>query len=259
MSHPAERPGFMSLLRAEGLKLRRSLILGLALIFPLGLLTIAILVGFMVIAPGDHATWRGWMSYSLIPWSHFLLPMQVCLLSTLLMNLEHQNHQWKHLHALPVSRWKHHATKQAMLGLLLLLGHLLLFGGFWLGGWVLKLARPSLHLESPRPFLAATVLGLLFLGSWAMAAAHTWLAARFPNLAVNLGIGLAGVMFIAVVAQRPTMARAFPWSMPGKGLSDWMGGPDAASPWLVVGLSLIIGTTLLLLACWDAQRRDSVE
>lgn len=259
MNHPAERPGFLSLLRAESLKLRRSLILGLALIFPLGLLTIAILVGFMVITPRDHATWRGWMSFTLVPWTSLLLPMQVCLLSTLLMNLEHQNHQWKHLHALPVRRWKHFATKQAMLGLLLLLGHLLLLVGFYLGGWVLKLARPTLHLESPRPLLAASLLGLIFLASWAMAAAHTWLAARFPNLAVNLGIGLAGVMLIGAVSQRPAMARAFPWSMPGKGLFDWMGGAEAGSPWLVIGLSLGIGTALLLLACWDAQRRDSVE
>jgi hypothetical protein len=259
MNLSAEPRGLFALLHAESLKLRRSLILGLALIFPLGLLTIAIIVGFLMITPHDGATWRGWMSYTLVPWASFLLPMQVCLLSTLLLNLEHQNHQWKHLHALPVSRWKHHAAKQAMLGLLLLLGHLLLLAGFYVGGWMLKLARPSLHLESPSFLLAVSLLGLIFLASWALASAHTWMAARFPNLAVNLGIGLAGVMFIAVVSRRPAMARAFPWSMPSKTLFDWMGGPETASPWVAVGLSLTIGTVLVILACWDAQQRDSVE
>ena len=250
-------PSFLDLLQAEFIKLRRSLILGLALLFPLGLLMVATLVGFLVIGPTDHATWRNWMSFSLVPWSYFLLPMLICLLATLLLNLEHQNHQWKHLHALPVYRWKHLAAKQALMGLLLLFIHGILFLGFWGGGWLLKLARPSLQFEAPSASLAASLLGLLLLASWALAAAHTWLAARFPNLGVNLGIGLAGVACISVVARRPALAHVFPWAMPGCSLSDWMGGPEAASPWLAAGLSVGVGILLMGLACWDAQHRES--
>ena len=66
-----------ALLCAESIKLRRSLILGLALIFPLGLLVVSILVGALVIRPGEGATWRQWMSFSLVPWAYFLLPMMV--------------------------------------------------------------------------------------------------------------------------------------------------------------------------------------
>jgi hypothetical protein len=256
-SSPRPFPGFPDLLRAETIKLRRSLILGLALLFPLGLLMIAILVGFLVIKPADHATWRNWMSFTLVPWSNFLLPMMICLLSSLLLNLEHQNHQWKHLHALPIQRWKHFAAKQALLGLLLALSHGLLFLGLWLGGWALRLARPGIHFEAPSAPLVASLLGFILLASWAVAAVHTWLAARFPNLGVNVGIGLGGVMFIAVVARRPAMARAFPWAMPGCSLSDWMGGPEAVSPWVSVGLSVAMGFALLALACWDAQTRES--
>lgn len=245
-----------ALLRAESLKLRRSLILGLALLFPLGLLTVAILVGAIVVKPGDGASWRGWMSFTLVPWASFLLPMLVCLLSTLLLNLEHQNHQWKHLNALPVSRWKHLAAKQIILGVLLLLAHLLLTG-FYFGGWALKLARPALHLEAPLLSVACGLLCLLFLSSWAMASVHTWLASRFPHLGVNLGLGISGVALIAVAANRPWLARCVPWAMPGMGLSDWMGGPDSVSPWGTALLSLTLGTLLGGLACWDAGRRES--
>ncbi len=248
--------GLIALLIVESIKLRRSLILGLALLFPLGLLVISILVGALVIEPGQGANWRQWMSFSLVPWAYFLLPMLVCLLATLLMNLEHQNHQWKHLNALPVARWKHLAAKQVLLGLLLLLAHLLLLAGFYLGGWALRLARPALLLEAPSLFLAATLVGMLFAASWAVASAHTWLAFRFSNMGVNLGLGITGVVLIGAASQRPAMARCLPWAMPSMGLTDWM-GPNTPSAWCVVGISLGLGTLLLLLACWDAGARES--
>jgi hypothetical protein len=250
-------PTFLDLLRAESIKLRRSLILGLALLFPLGLLTVAIIVGCLLIKPLDHATWRNWMAFTLVPWSYFLLPMLVCLLSTLLLNLEHQNHQWKHLHALPVHRWKHLAAKQVLLGLLLGFSHGLLFLGFWGGGWLIRVARPSIHWEAPSAWAAASLLGFLFLASFALAAIHSWLAVRFPNLAVNLGMGLAGVALISVVSRRPAMARAYPWAMPSCSLFDWMGGPEAVSPWVSVGFSVAFCALLIGLSWWDAQHRDS--
>lgn len=249
--------GVIALFRAELIKVRRSLILGLALLFPLGLLTVTFLVAALVIKPGDGASWHQWMSYSLVPWACFLLPMLLCLMPTLLLGLEHQNHQWKHLHALPVSRWKHHAAKQLLLGLLMLLAHLLLLAGFVLGGWVLKATRPAMHLEAPELQLASQLLGILFLGSWAMASVHTWLAARFPNLGVNLGVGITGVALITVASQRPEVARFVPWAMPSLSLSDWMAQPKGLAPWWPVIISLAMGTLILGLACWDAGTRES--
>lgn len=247
----------IALLHAESIKLRRSLILGLALLFPLGLLVVSTLALALIVKPGEGASWKGWMMVSLIPWASFLLPMLTCLLATLLLNLEHQNHQWKHLNALPVSRWKHVAVKQVTLGLLLLLAHLLLLAGFLLGGWVMNLARPVLHLGAPKLSLACGLLGILFVGSWAMAGAHIWLASRFSHLGVNLGFGMIGIALIAVVSQRPAMARCLPWAMPMMGLTDWMGGPESASPWIVMTISVVLGTLLLALACWDAQKRET--
>ena len=142
--------------------------------------------------------------------------------------------------------------------MLLLLAHLLLLAGFYLGGWALRLGRPALHLEAPSLLLAARLLGTLFLSSWAMASIHTWLASRFSNLGVNLGLGITGVGLIAVASRRPEMARCLPWAMPSMGLTDWM-GPDAPSPWLVAGLSVAIGTLLLLMACLDAGSRESAS
>lgn len=247
----------VALLHAESIKLRRSLILGLALLFPLGLLVVSTLALALIVKPGEGASWKGWIIVSLIPWASFLLPMLACLLATLLLNLEHQNHQWKHLNALPVSRWKHLAAKQVALGLLLLLAHLLLLAGFMLGGWAMNLARPSLHLGAPNLSQACGLVGLLFLASWAMAGAHTWLASRFSHLGVNLGLGMVGIALIAVVSQRPALARCLPWAMPMMGLTDWMGGPEAAPLWTASGLSVILGTLLLVLACWDAQKRET--
>ena len=246
-----------ALFRAEAIKLRRSLILGLALLFPLGLLVISISVGALVITPGEGATWRSWMTFSLVPWAYFFLPMLVCLLATQLLNLEHQNHQWKHLNALPVARWKHLATKQCILGILLFLSHLLLVAGYCAGGWVLRMARPALHWELPNLFQAATVLGILWAASWAMMGVHTWLAFRFSNLGVNLGLGITGVALIAVASRKPETARFLPWAMPSMGLTDWMGLEKPVTPWVVVGISLGMGTLLMALACRDAHKRES--
>ncbi len=124
----------------------------------------------------------------------------------------------------------------------------------FLGGWALRLARPALHLEAPSLFLAATLVGMLWAASWALASAHTWLAFRFSNMGVNLGLGITGVALIAVVSNRPALARCFPWAMPCMGLTDWM-GPHTPSAWWVVGISVGIGTLLMALACWDAGGR----
>jgi len=210
----------------------------------------------IIVKPADGPSWRGWMTFTLIPWATFLLPLLVCLLATLLLNLEHQNHQWKHLNALPVSRWKHYATKPFILGWLLLMAHLLLLAGFFVGGWVIKWARPTLHLENPSLVFTSKLLGLLFLTSWAMLSTHTWLASRFSNLGVNLAVGIGGFVLSGVASQRPAMARFLPWAMPSLGITDWM-GPNTPTPWLVVGISLTIGSVLFALACWDAQHRES--
>lgn len=244
------------LVRAECIKLRRSLILGLALLFPLGLLVVSLLVGLLVIAPQDRATWQGWATYSLVPWASFLLPLLVCLLATLVLNLEHQNHQWKQVHCLPVSRWKPFAAKLILLLGLLLLAHLLLLAGFFAGGWALRLVRPTLQFEAPNLVVAGRILGLLYLASWAMASLHGWLAARFAHLGVNLGLGITGVMLILVVNQRPAMARFLPWAMPGAGLADRL-DPRSPSPWLVPVISLAMGALLAAMGCWDAHHRES--
>ncbi len=245
------------LMQTEMLKLRRSSILAVALLFPLGLFVVSLLTCLLVVTPQDGASWRGWVTMTLWPWSTFLLPMMSCLLATLMWNMEHQNQQWKQLNALPVARWKHMAAKQLLLAGLVGLGHLLLALCFCLGGFVVQGLRPALSFQNPEPFFALSLLVPVFLATWALLAVHSWLAARFTQLSVNLGLGIVGVVLVGAVQMRPAMARYYPWAMPSLCYGDFV-NPQIGSGWAMASVSLGVALVLMALACWDMQKRESV-
>ena len=124
-------------LRAEALKIKRSLALWLALVAPLAVAGYCILI---FVTEDDEfftsATFSAWIDFSnlaTIFWALLMLPLFVTLQSALLAGLEHRNDQWKYLYALPLPRWTIYGAKQVGVVVLMALSHLALLDSILLG------------------------------------------------------------------------------------------------------------------------------
>ena len=142
-------------LKAEALKMKRTLVLWLAFLAPL-VVVVFILVGYLDrgkewLGTGLENAWIEFAQSVDIFWALLMLPLFITLQTALLAGLEHQSEQWKHLYALPVPRWTVVAAKQAVTAALIGLSHLMLICLTLLGGWLLWLLRPGLgfHVAIP--------------------------------------------------------------------------------------------------------------
>ena len=117
----------MRALTAESLKLRGTLALWMCLIAPATVVGLAVLqVAFADLADKapqpPAAAWRGLATGMMSLWAFLMLPLFVTLESALLAGLEHANHRWRHLLALPLPRASHYLGKVIALLVLVAVG-----------------------------------------------------------------------------------------------------------------------------------------
>lgn len=240
-------------LSAEALKLRRTLALWITAAAPL------LVVLFQVLnvlerghAPATRglAAWDPFIRGSLSLWALFMLPLFIALETALLADIEHGQHMWRHLFALPTPRWSIFAAKQLTALLAVLTATAVLACGTLIGGWTLALLAPGLGFTAA-PDVALLLRGaaMLFLASWILLALQSWVALRWPSLTLALGVGIGGT-FVALFAAGSRMLRYFPWSLPVHAL----GAAPAATPAVVLGLGggIVVGVLALL----ELSRRD---
>jgi hypothetical protein len=101
-------------LRAEALKLRRTLALWMALLAPLLIEVLDFILYFQrgYIRHDVENPWLWLGQQTLVYWSLLMLPLIITLQTALLANVEHSNQQWKHLFVLPTPRGAIYAAKQ---------------------------------------------------------------------------------------------------------------------------------------------------
>lgn len=232
--------------RAEWLKLKRTLALWLA---PLAPLVIVALQVAMVLQRQDyyrqqqHADpWDQYAGQTVFLWAMLMLPLFITLETALLANLEHSNQQWKHLFALPVPRWMIYAAKQFSGMVLIGLSMVSLYVFTVLSGLGLRLAAPGLGFEAPVPWVGILqYIGLAYLASWLIISIHTWIALRWHSFVVASASGIVA-MIVAVLLFESDYAQWYPWTYAGlmtaslrEGLAyetqlflGWLGGIVAA-------------------------------
>jgi hypothetical protein len=216
--------GFLRSFAAEGLKLRRSATLKLAILFPLLFLVVEFLVferpllAFPALPP-EIARLADTLQVKMLIglWGGFFHPLFISLLPALLFRPEHRFKTWRHLHAQPVSRQSMFLAKAAwtllLLGIVLTaLGFLLIFERRLLG-WVHPPLALPLHGQQ-----MAKLLGWLWLGSLPVLALYLWISDRINSLAVPVVLGLVGLLLtIALTGQelpQPWRRDLIPWVLP---------------------------------------------
>lgn len=242
---------------AEALKLRGTLALWMSLVAP------AMVVGLIVLqmtirdvsrpvtmAPAE--AWDALANMILQLWAFLMMPLFVTLQSALLAGLEHGNHQWKHLLALPVPKGVHYLAKLTALLALTALALLLLGLLVPVGGWVLMQLQPELGIGGPAPWgRLATVIPACFAASVLIVAIHTWVAIRWRSFTVAVSVGIAATVAGFLIMQSRQYGMYYPWSMP---LQVFAGSGEHLR--FAVAASLAGGGLATLAGVWDFVRRE---
>jgi hypothetical protein len=182
-----------------------------------------------------------------------MLPLFVTLETALLGGLEHANHQWKHLFALPLARWTVYVAKLIVGAGLIGLSMVVLVGLTVLSGLTLRVLKPGLGFEAPIPlaqFLHVT--GLVYLAAWLIISVHTWVGLRWRSFVVAMGVGIAATV-VAVMVVESDWAGYYPWTLPGLIAMTLRKGQVLTHQALAGGVG---GVIVGILGCWEVTRRD---
>jgi hypothetical protein len=244
-------------LRAEQLKLKRTLALWLAPMAPLVIIALQLAIVFEnrghYLQQDTSQAWTRYGGQIVFLWTMLMLPLFITLQTALLSNLEHGNQQWKHLFALPIPRWAIYAAKQvsgmAIIGLSMVsLYVLLVFSGLGL-----RLLIPGLGFEAPVPWWEFfQYVAFAYLASWLIISIHTWVGLRWHSFVIASSVGIAA-MVVAVFLFQSDWAQWYPWTFPGLVAYGLEEGADVLTQLLAGGLG---GLVAAVLGGWDVVRRD---
>ncbi len=242
-------------LGAETLKLKRTLAVWLAIVAPLGIaaLTIMLFLQRPGITEAEEGAWFMFVQQSGVIWTLLMLPLFVTLETALLAQVEHGQHGWKHLYALPIPRWTIYAAKQASCLIVIGLSMLVMAASMVGSGLLLRLILPGKGFEAAVPWaLIGQMLGLGYLGAWLIMALHTFISLRWPSFVVACATGIGGTV-AGVLIVNSKYAVYYPWALPAL-----VSIPDAGEFPLLQPLlfSLIAGTLIMVLGGWHVTTRD---
>ncbi|HAQ35759.1 MAG: ABC transporter [Maricaulis sp.] len=198
-------------MRAETLKLRRSLVAFVLGVPPVMTFILTVLVQLSGESPG---IWQFQMMATAGIWAYFLLPMTATGLTALLAQMEHGPGTWSQILATPTPKWQVFTGKIVMaLALMALVSALIwvsIFASGYVGGWI----NPEEALAGTPPWWdAAKLLAKMFLASALLIAVQIGVALRFNSFALPVSVGIGGT-FVAVAATSSKYGIYFPWLLP---------------------------------------------
>jgi hypothetical protein len=245
-------------LRAESLKIKRTLALWLTLLTPAALVFLEVAgatqnQGRLSALSPDINRWALLFEDLFSVWVMLIFPLFITLETALLGQIEHSNQTWKLVHTQPVPRWATLAAKQLWGLSLVCLGMLALVGLTLVGGAILDILMPELAIEPPIPWMDMLIqTGITFLSAGIILGIHTWIALRSRSFVVASAIGI-GMTITGLILQGLDWTEYFPWSMPATTLFNFYEG-IAFSTYLVVG---VVGWLLLsFISNWQMTRME---
>ena len=243
-------------LRAEMLKLKRTLAFWLTIIAPLVIVGAnfgTFLQRSSVNTSQYGSTWLWYGQMNIIIWGLLMMPLFVTLETALVGNMEHASNHWKHLNALPVPRGLIYAAKQVSSMALIALSSLFLVLSIVGGGILLRLLRPGFGLEAAIPLgRILGYAGMIFLGSWLIISIQTWISLRWKSFVVACAAGIA-LTVAGVFIIHADWGGFWPWALPGSLANEFSAGVVHV-PELLFGS--IGGFVAAVLGGWDVARRD---
>ena len=242
-------------LRAELLKLHRTLAFWMILIAP----AVVLLLTFLMFHERsafylkmNHPLWQTIQSNTFSLWCILMLPLYVTLQTALLGTLEHTEGRWRNLLALPVSRPLLYFVKLLIPWAMVTLSSYVLTFGTVCAGLALRTLKPELQFPAPLPWSTATHDALLAsVAGLFLAAIHQWASLRFSSFAASVGFGMSATIAGFVVVNSAKYGPWWPWCLGVQFLSKRPGATEQALWYAAIGaLVLTIAGTI------DFSRRE---
>lgn len=190
----ATRASLVALVRAEGARVRRTWILPLTVMGPLGVTLLGVILfllrGEYLVRPVLAGETTGWQvlvnQMGMI--QVFSLGLGATLLASMIVDVEHRSDTWKQLFALPVSRTGVYVVKFAWVAALLAVSSLLMAGGY--------AALMTWQELGPIPWADLfTAAWLPWVACLPLVAFQLLLSARLTNQAVPITAGVLTTIF----------------------------------------------------------------
>ncbi len=253
---------FFLVLKAECIKLKRSLLLKVSILIPLGFVVLG-LIGALRYGisgiPGIKSGVNFWMAIAeqfSRTWLFLLYPLTITLQGALMGEMEYRNKTWKMIFSQPKRRWLILAVKHCIVVGVAFVSVICLFLGLLLFGGLLSVLKPSVNVDAYIPF--AEIIWLFFapfLISLFIISIQTWVSLNWGNFIVSSTTGVTCTL-IAFFLFAHEYSRYFPWDMPGLGLYRLLDG-EPVQDLLIINILLAVGFTFI--TNWLLSRKEVKE
>ncbi|EAY27144.1 ABC transporter permease [Microscilla marina] len=249
-------------LKAEFIKYRGTLVYWLMILCPFA---IAFLL-FLGMSMGTSKLVANAVAKGKNPWEVFItvhyrvlgiffLPLYIAMVNGMIYAREHRHNTWKHLYTLPIPGWSIELSKN-IFSLLINFTTVLIFALYiFLSGYIISLIKPHMNFMDYNPMIAFNLLMALkiFLASFSIWVLHNWLARRFSNFGLNIGVALLGVVSAGLMLQGWKHVQYFLYALPIVSVIDAKNMHTLFTH--PVLLSIISGSVVWVISFWEVQRR----
>lgn len=201
----------LTVLMAEALKLRRSLVLLVVAVAPA---SVALIATAALLTRSDGVRWERYLDEGLAMWSFFMLPLAVTALALLLAQLEHGARMWGHLFTQPTGRATQILAKLAVGFASLLAMQAIMPLGMFTGGFAVDAAFGGTKLIGDTQIDdMARGMGWMTLGALPLLVLQLWLAIVVRSFIAPLAVGIVGT-FVVLVSTAAGVDMYLPWGLP---------------------------------------------
>jgi len=247
-------------LAAEGLKLRRTLALRLAVLVPVAVLSLQALISTQRPAIprfGENALVSlGQNAFTL--WTLLALPLHGALISALVAAVDHEGDHWKQLFAQPVGVRLLFLVKWVAAFALLLVSSLVLWAGIAGLEEAFRWMKPAWR-AAPRPLLLFSTTAIeAYCAAMLFISIQTWISLRFRSFITGPAVAVVAVLVMLGGAARSgggsLFIRSYPWALPVTAVAR-LAEPNSGR--LVVALLGLFGGLLVMwIGSWTLERRE---
>lgn len=244
-------------LRAEMLKLKRTLALWMVLLAPfvifLAQIAVYLKYGEYYLAHESANPWKIFNQTMLVYWAFLMLPLFIMLESALLNGLEHNNRNWKLLYVQPIPRWAFYAAKWIITQVLIGLSMLIVLVLMLIGGVIISWIYPEYPFSQPFPWAwTLELIAQTYLSAGLILSLHVWISARWSSFIVAAATGVAAEV-IGIFAFSSDYVGYFPWTIPGVIATQTLSSLEST---IALILGLLGGIVIAFVGGWAVIRRD---
>lgn len=247
----------MQTLRAEFIKLKRSLGWTVVILLPL-IMVVSGAVNTIMAGEQPEDGWHTMWLRSAVFYGLFPLAVGIGILASLIWRSEHQGGNWNALMSGPTSTWRIVTAKATALGLLTAAMQVLLLGSVVIVG-KLVFGLPGLP---PPEYLGITAL--IAVACLPVVVVQSWLSMIFRSFATPIAVAFAGagLAVILLLAEIPGVVWALPYALIGRatqlgtGTFADQGHITSGDVLTVLGASGVLTLILLAVSVAWLERQD---